>query len=92
MNRDQMIGSLLLIGSIVGIIVYGFLMYSFSIIVLQITGFLIIAGGLTVVGWIGYTLATTPPPKPIEEIEKEIEKEMQAVKDEEAGSATPESK
>ncbi|MGD0329241.1 MAG: transcriptional regulator [Nitrososphaeria archaeon] len=92
MNKDQLIGALLLLGSIVGIIVYGFLMYSFSIIVLQITGFLIIAGGLAVVGWIGYTLATTPPPKPIEEIEKEIEKEMKAVKDEEAGSAIPESK
>jgi predicted DNA-binding transcriptional regulator len=29
-----------------------------------------------IVGWIGYTLATTPPPKPIEEIEKEIEEEL----------------
>ncbi len=89
MNKDQLIGALLLIVSIIGIIVYGFLMYSFSTIVLQITVFLIIAAGLVVVGWIGYTLATTPPPKPIEEIEKEIEKEMKTVKDEEAGSATP---
>jgi predicted DNA-binding transcriptional regulator len=30
----------------------------------------------SIVGWIGYTLATTPPPKPIEEIEKEIEEEL----------------
>jgi predicted DNA-binding transcriptional regulator len=29
-----------------------------------------------ILGWIGYTLATTPPPKPIEEIEKEIEEEL----------------
>jgi predicted DNA-binding transcriptional regulator len=87
MHRDQLIGALLLLVSIVGIIVYGFLLYSFPIIVLQITGFVIIAGALAVVCWIGYTLMTTPPPKPIEEIEKE----MPAVKDE-AGSATPESK
>jgi predicted DNA-binding transcriptional regulator len=31
---------------------------------------------LGIVAWIGYTLATTPPPKPIEEIEKEVEKEV----------------
>lgn len=92
MNKDQTIGTVLLIASIIGIIVYGFLIYSFPMIVLQLTGFLIVAGCLAVIGWIGYTLATTPPPKPIEEIEKEIEKEMQAVKDEEAESTTPESK
>jgi len=27
-----------------------------------------------ILGWIGYTLATTSPPKPIEEIEKESRK------------------
>lgn len=27
--------------------------------------------------WIGWTMATTPPPKPIEEIEKELEKEKE---------------
>jgi len=37
-----------------------------------------------ILAWIGYTLATTPPPKPIEEIEKEIEKELKEV-EEEAG-------
>jgi predicted DNA-binding transcriptional regulator len=31
--------------------------------------------------WIGYTLATTPPPKPIEEIEKEIASEMSEIKE-----------
>ncbi|MGD0329244.1 MAG: transcriptional regulator [Nitrososphaeria archaeon] len=92
MHRDQLIGALLLFVSIVGIIVYGFLLYSFPVIVLQITGFVIIAGGLAVVCWIGYTLVTTPTPKPIEEIEKEAEKEMPATKDEEAGPATSESK
>ncbi|RSN70343.1 transcriptional regulator, partial [Candidatus Korarchaeum cryptofilum] len=33
-------------------------------------------------GWIGYTLATTPPPKPIEEIEKEIEEELKKIEEE----------
>jgi predicted DNA-binding transcriptional regulator len=31
---------------------------------------------------IGYTLATTPPPKPIEDIEKEIEEELKEVEGE----------
>jgi predicted DNA-binding transcriptional regulator len=38
-----------------------------------------------IVAWIGYTLATTPPPKPIEEIEKEIEKEMKEIEKGEGG-------
>jgi len=30
-------------------------------------------GVFVVVGWIGWTMATTPPPKPIEEIEQKEE-------------------
>jgi predicted DNA-binding transcriptional regulator len=36
----------------------------------------VVAAILTILAWIGYTLATTPPPKPIEEIEKEIGEEL----------------
>ncbi|MGQ9781855.1 MAG: transcriptional regulator [Nitrososphaeria archaeon] len=68
MNKDQLIGLALLIGSIVGIVIYGYLLYNWATIILQVTAFLIVAGGLVVVGWIGYTLATTPPPTPIEEL------------------------
>jgi len=32
--------------------------------------------------WIGYTLATTPPPKPVEEIEKELEEELKKLEEE----------
>ena len=92
MSKDQLMGFLLLLGSIIGIIVYGYLLYTWPILILEITAFLIVAGGLTIVGWIGYTLATTPPPKPIEDIEKEIEKEMKAVQTEEAESTPLESK
>ena len=79
MSKDQLIGALLLVGSIIGIIVYGYLLYLYPQIILQITAFVVIAGVLGVVGWIGYTLATTPPPKPIEEIEKEVEGELKKV-------------
>jgi predicted DNA-binding transcriptional regulator len=41
-----------------------------------------VAGVFGILAWIGYTLATTPPPKPIEEIEKEIEEELKKLESE----------
>ena len=35
---------------------------------------------LAIGSWIGYTMATTPPPKPIEDITTEAETEKKAVK------------
>jgi predicted DNA-binding transcriptional regulator len=41
--------------------------------------------------WIGWTMATTPPPKPIEEITSEIEEKKEEMKAEEpAETSTPE--
>ncbi|MCS7113313.1 MAG: transcriptional regulator [Nitrososphaerota archaeon] len=78
MSKDQAIGAILLIGCIVGILVYGWLVFAsqWAFLTLQITGFIAVAGVLAILAWIGYTLATTPPPKPIEDIEKEIEEEL----------------
>ncbi|MCX8169162.1 MAG: transcriptional regulator [Candidatus Methanomethylicia archaeon] len=82
MSKDQVIGVLLLIASIIGIIVYGYLIYMYPMIIMQITLFIAVAAVGLIVAWIGYTLATTPPPKPIEEIEKEIEKELKTLEEE----------
>ena len=71
MNRDHVLGIGLLAGSVVGIIIYGFFIYMFPLIVLQITAFIAIAAVLTILAWIGYTMATIPPPLTIEELEKE---------------------
>jgi len=72
MSRDQLIGLVLLLGSIIGIIIYAWLLFFWNPqIVLQLTAFVIVAGILVVLGWIGFTLATTPPPQPIEELTKE---------------------
>ena len=81
MSRDQQIGVLIMIASIAGIIIYGWLVFfsQWAMIVLQLTAFAAIAGVLGILAWIGYTLATTPPPKPIEEIEKELEKELKEI-------------
>lgn len=68
---------MLMAGSAAGILVYGYLLITpFSYLILQLTAFVAVAGVLGILAWIGYTLATTPPPKPIEEIEKEIEEEL----------------
>ncbi|MBS7649429.1 MAG: transcriptional regulator [Candidatus Bathyarchaeia archaeon] len=87
MSRDQVIGALLLVVGVLGIIIYGWLVFlsQWSMLVLQLTGFVAVAAILAIVSWIGYTLATTPPPKPIEEIEKEVEEELK--KTEEASGA-----
>jgi len=71
MNKDQLIGLSILIASIIGIGLYAWLLYAYALIVLQITAFIAIAAILGILAWIGYTMATTPPPTPIEDIEKE---------------------
>jgi len=42
--------------------------------------------------WIGWTMATTPPPKPIEEIEAEEKKEEEKEKEKAAGEEKQEEK
>ncbi|MEM3713010.1 MAG: transcriptional regulator [Thermoproteota archaeon] len=75
MTKDQALGLLLFLGSVVGAVLYLWLLFlsPWQMLVLQITAFVAVGFILFILGWIGYTLATTPPPKPIEEIEKEIE-------------------
>ena len=66
MNKDQGIGALILVGSIGGVAVYAWLIYAFTVVVLQITAFVAVAGILGIAAWIGWTMATTPPPAPFE--------------------------
>ena len=62
-----------------------------SVFLLKLTDSIIVIAVLAILAWIGYTLITTPPPKPIEEIEKELEKELKSItqkSQQEAGQAT----
>jgi len=76
-NKDQGLGVVILIASILGILIYGGLVFFagfvISVWVLRITAFIAVAGVFSHTAWIGYTLATTPPPQPIEELEKELQ-------------------
>jgi predicted DNA-binding transcriptional regulator len=69
MPSDRVVGGAILGGSIIGIIIYGLLLYSkWSLLVLQISAFLAVVLLLGILAWIGYTMATTPPPEPITDI------------------------
>lgn len=87
MSKDQVVGAGLIAVSIAVIVVYVWLMFfppwaGVDLIVLKLTGAIAVAGVFGILAWIGYTLATTPPPKPIEEIEKELEDELKRLEKE----------
>ena len=89
MNRDQIIGVLLIIFSIVVAVIYiwslflapldliflGISIREWAIIIPML---IVVLGILGILGWIGYTLATTPSPEEqtaLEEEEKEKKEE-----------------
>ncbi|MEM0497490.1 MAG: transcriptional regulator [Acidilobaceae archaeon] len=91
MVSDRAIGIGLMLVSIVVILVYLWLLFlppniTVPVLNITLTEFLIrltvlvgVSGVFGILAWIGYTLATTPPPKPIEEIEREIEEELKKI-------------
>ena len=95
MSKDQVVGAGLVAVSIAVIVVYVWLVFfppwaGVDLIVLKLTGAVAVAGVFGILAWIGYTLATTPPPKPIEEIEKELEEELKKLEKElESGEGAP---
>jgi len=102
---DRVIGIGLVAVSIVVILVYFWLLFippdwNVPLLDISVTDFLIrltvmigVLGVFGILAWIGYTLATTPPPKPIEEIEREIEEELKKLEKEMAETGTkPEAK
>jgi predicted DNA-binding transcriptional regulator len=63
--NDRAIGGAIFGGSIIGIILYAALLWFFPSATLEVTAFLAVALLLGILAWIGYTMATTPPPEPI---------------------------
>ncbi len=59
-----------MVGAIIGVIVYGLLLFYFKapipLYTLEITAFVAVVAVLAILGWIGYVMATTPPPVPLE--------------------------
>jgi predicted DNA-binding transcriptional regulator len=73
MNKDQVIGAVILVASVIGLILYTWLLYAYPTVVLQITAFVAVATVLVIFAWIGWTMATTPPPAPLEPIATETQ-------------------
>jgi len=68
MAKDQAIGACMLLASLIGIVLYFWLVF-ISIwwdIIIKLTAFAAVGGILVIMAWIGWTMATTPPPKPLE--------------------------
>jgi predicted DNA-binding transcriptional regulator len=89
---DKAIGTGLFTVSIIVILIYIWLVFfppinGLDYLVIKITAVVAIAVVFGILAWIGYTLATTPPPKPIEEIEKEIEEELKKYEEKKTGEA-----
>ncbi|RLG00250.1 MAG: transcriptional regulator [Thaumarchaeota archaeon] len=87
MSKDQIIGGLLLAASIILAVVYlwalffgadvvwmGITVRMWAIIIPVVA---VVIGVLAIVGWIGYTLATTPPPEEITAFEEEEEEKKE---------------
>jgi predicted DNA-binding transcriptional regulator len=81
MHRDKVIGVGLVAVGVIGILLYGWLVFfsPWQVFILQLTAFVAVAAVLGILAWVGYALATTPPPKPIEEIEKEVQKALEEI-------------
>jgi predicted DNA-binding transcriptional regulator len=75
MSKDQSLGALLMVTGLVGIVLYGWLIFfsAWNLLVLEVTGFIVVAGVLGIIVWIGYTLATTLTPTSLEALGEEAE-------------------
>ena len=64
-------------GSLAGIVIYFWLLFMspWMLLTLQVSALLAVGMVLLIMAWIGYTLATTPPPMPLEDFDFETESE-----------------
>jgi len=65
---DRVMGAFVMIGSFVVLALYGVcvIFSEYGLLVVKWTAFLAVTGALAITAWIGYTLATTPSPEPLE--------------------------
>jgi len=71
MANDKILGGTIFIVSLAGVAIYFWLLFlsSWAWLTIQVSAFLAVAMMLFIIAWIGYTLATTPPPMPLEELD-----------------------
>ena len=70
MSKDQILGVAILLGSIGVLVVYGYmLLFGLSWLAYGIVITAAVVAIMGIVAWIGWTMATTPPPAAIESLE-----------------------
>ncbi len=80
---------LLAIG-VIGILIYGWLVFFYNpIFILQLTAFIAVAAIFAILIWIGYTMATTPPPPATIEVSETSETAAKEVVNPEPTAAKP---
>jgi len=100
-SKDQAIGGIIFIVCLVigilytiGLFYFGYMQnpafWKIEIWLIAIPVFLAFIVIMAIGAWIGWTMATTPPPKPIEEITSEIEEKKEEEKPVEAAPETAE--
>lgn len=77
MANDRMLGGIIFLGSLAGIAIYFWLLFMspWADLTIQVSALLAVGMVLLIMAWIGYTLATTPPPMPLEDFDFETESE-----------------
>jgi predicted DNA-binding transcriptional regulator len=101
-SKDQAIGGAILIVCVVVAVVYLVALFGYDQLIkpwlnigstvdvrfwlIAVPVFVAFVAILFIGAWIGWTMATTPPPKPIEEITTEIEEKKEEPKTEEAAT------
>ena len=77
MANDRALGWIIFLGSLAGIVIYFWLLFMspWTLLTLQVSALLAVGMVLLIMAWIGYTLATTPPPMPLEDFDFETESE-----------------
>jgi predicted DNA-binding transcriptional regulator len=66
-SREHLLCALVMPASIAAILLYAWPVFFVALqLLLQITAFIAVTGLLGIPAWMGYTLATTPAPRPIE--------------------------
>lgn len=74
---DRVLGGVILVGSLLCVACYFWLAFlsPWAMLVIQVSVFAAVAVVLWIVAWIGYTLATTPPPAPLEDFSESLDEE-----------------
>lgn len=77
MADDRTLGGIILLGSLAGIVLYFWLLFmtthEVALLTIKVSALLAVGMVLLIMAWIGYTLATTPPPMPLEDFDFETE-------------------